>query len=473
MNDDTGQRAESRPRVVILGAGFAGLSAALALVREPVDVVIVDRQNYHLFQPLLYQVATAALSPADIAAPIRGIVGRFKNCSVLLDTIMHIDRGAREVHTAGGRRVGYDHLIVATGATHNYFGNDHWREFAPGLKRIEDATELRRRILMAFELAEMEENPDERDALMTFVVVGGGPAGVEMAGALAELARYTLARDFRHIKPEGTRVVLVDANDRLLRMFPERLSESAAKALKKIGVELVMNRRVDGIDEHCVRLGDHRINTRTVIWSAGVKASDAGKWLGVETDRAGRVPVDPFLRLEGDPRVHVIGDVASHRNPSGKVTPGLAPAAKQMGRYVASAIRGQVRGKPVGAAFRYRDFGQLATIGRHSAICDFGRFTVSGYPGWWLWGGAHIYFLIGFRNRIAVAANWFWSYLTFGRGIRLITGDIGAKDLGGRKREVVDEVLEAVAEEGRGPRVRGGGEMDQPDGTDGSCAWEA
>ncbi|MGM0813721.1 MAG: NAD(P)/FAD-dependent oxidoreductase [Pseudomonadota bacterium] len=450
MNGDTAQQDEGRPRVVILGAGFAGLSAALALARHPVDVVVVDRHNYHLFQPLLYQVATAALSPADIAAPIRGIVGRFPNCSVLLDSIAGVDRQAREVLTERGRRVGYDHLIVATGATHNYFGNDHWREAAPGLKRIEDATELRRRILMAFELAEMEEDPDERDALMTFVVVGGGPTGVEMAGALAELARYTLARDFRHIRPEGTRVVLVDANDRLLRMFPERLSRKAARALTKIGVELVMNCRVDGIDQHSVSLGERRINTRTVVWSAGVKASDAGKWLGVETDRSGRVPVDPFLRLEGDPRVYVIGDVASHQSTAGKVTPGLAPAAKQMGLYVARAIARHARGRPLGAPFRYRDMGQLATIGRHSAICDFGRVTVSGYPGWWLWGGAHIYFLIGFRNRLVVAANWFWSYLTFGRGIRLITGDIGAKGLRGRNDKVGDEVLEAAAEEGRG-----------------------
>ncbi|MCG5498920.1 NAD(P)/FAD-dependent oxidoreductase [Ectothiorhodospira variabilis] len=416
--------ANHRHRVVILGAGFAGLSAALKLARAPVDIVIIDRHNYHLFQPLLYQVATAALSPADIAAPIRGIVGRFPNVRVLLDTVEDVDRRTRRVYTAGGRHVPYDDLIVATGATHNYFGKDHWQQWAPGLKRIEDAIELRRRILLAFEQAEMEEDIATREALMTFVVVGGGPAGVEMAGAVAELARFTLARDFRNIQPENARVVLVDANERLLRPFPPSLSRKAAKTLGRLGVELILNARVDGMDANCVRIGSRVLPTHTVIWSAGVRASPAGRWLKVETDPAGRIPVDETLRLPQDPNIYVLGDVASHRNPDGSHTPGVAPAAKQMGRYAARHIASRLRDRPAPGPFRFRNPGQLATIGRHSALGHFGRLKVSGYPGWWLWGLAHIYFLIGFRNRLMVAANWFWSYLTFGRGVRLITGDM-------------------------------------------------
>jgi len=417
-------RQNERPRVVIIGAGFAGLTAALRLARQDVEVVVMDRHNYHLFQPLLYQVATAALSPADIAAPIRGIVGRLPNVSVLLDTVTDIDRDQRQVHTLSGRKVAYDWLVVATGATHNYFGNDHWHDFAPGLKRIEDATELRRRILVAFERAEMEEDPERREALMTFVIVGGGPTGVEMAGAVAELTRYTLAKDFRRIKPENTRVLLVDANDRVLRPFPEKLSKKACRSLERMGVEMVLNSRVDGVDENCVRIGEKIIPTETVIWSAGVKASPAGKWLGVETDGSGRVPVDEHLRLESDPRVFVVGDVAAHTNRDGTPTPGLAPAAKQQGRHAASVITAEIRGRELPKPFSYSDRGQLATIGRHSAVVKFGRLRFSGYIAWWFWGAAHIYFLIGFRNRLVVAANWFWSYLTFGRGIRLITGDV-------------------------------------------------
>ena len=427
------EKSRTRPRIVVLGAGFAGLTTTMSLAREPVDIVVMDRHNYHLFQPLLYQVATAALSPADIAAPIRGIVGKLPNVSVLLDTITDIDRDAREVHTLSGRSIDYDYLVVATGATHNYFGNDHWRDIAPGLKRIEDATELRRRILLAFERAEMEEDPERRKALMTFVIVGGGPTGVEMAGAVAELTRFTLARDFRHIKPENARVLLVDANDRVLRPFPEKLSKKACKSLERMGVQLVLNSRVDGMDENCVRIGDDVIPTETVIWSAGVKASPAGDWLDVETDRSGRIEVDERLRLPEDERVFVIGDVAAHTNPDGTPTPGLAPAAKQQGRYAARALAAICSGKQPPGPFRYRDYGQLATIGRHSAVVNLRGWRIAGWPGWWFWGLAHIYYLIGFRNRIVVAANWFWSYLTFGRGIRLITGDVQepARDSGG------------------------------------------
>lgn len=426
-------RQARTPRVVVLGAGFAGLRATLRLAREPVEVVIIDRHNYHLFQPLLYQVATAALSPADIAAPIRGIVGRLKNVSVLLDTVVGIDSECCEVHTLSGRTVNYDRLIIATGATHNYFGNEHWHRLAPGLKRIEDATELRRRILLAFERAEMEEDADRRAALMTFVIVGGGPTGVEMAGAVAELTRYTLARDFRRIRPENTRVLLVDANDRVLRAFPETLSRRACRSLERMGVELVLNARVDGLDEHCVRIGETRINTETVIWSAGVKASPAARWLGADSDSSGRIEVDERLRLPGDDRVYVVGDLAAHVNPDGTPTPGLAPAAKQAGLYAARCIAADLAGRKLPAPFRYRDHGQLATIGRHSAIVNYRGVHIAGYIGWWLWGFAHIYFLIGFRNRIVVAANWFWSYLTFGRGIRLITGDVQSSDPNSRK----------------------------------------
>lgn len=421
------QSSRKRPRVVVLGAGFAGLTTTMRLAREPVDVVVVDRHNYHLFQPLLYQVATAALSPADIAAPIRAIVGRFPNVSVLLDTITDIDRHTREVRTLSGRSIEYDYLVVATGATHNYFGNDHWQDIAPGLKRIEDATELRRRILLAFERAEMEEDPERRKALMTFVVVGGGPTGVEMAGAVAELTRFTLARDFRNIKPENARVLLVDANDRVLRPFPEKLSNRACRSLERMGVRLVLNSRVDGMDENCVRIGDTVIPTETVVWSAGVRASPAGRWLDVDTDPSGRIEVDAHLRLPDDERVFVIGDVAAHTNPDGSPTPGLAPAAKQQGKYTARMLAAICAGKQPPGPFRYRDYGQLATIGRHSAVVNLRGLRISGYLAWWFWGLAHIYYLIGFRNRIVVAANWFWSYLTFGRGIRLITGDVQKK----------------------------------------------
>ena len=418
------QNKTSSPRIVIIGAGFGGLAAALKLAREPVEIVIIDRQNYHLFQPLLYQVATAALSPADIAAPIRSIVRKFDNISVLLDTVTDIHRSRRQVETLAGRQIEYDYLIVATGATHNYFGHDEWQPFAPGLKRIEDATDLRRRILLAFERAEIEEDAERRTALMTFVIVGAGPTGVEMAGAVAELTRHTLARDFRRIKTEDARILLVDNGDRILRSFPESLSEIAHRSLESMGVELILNANVDEIECDGIRIGADRIPTRTVVWSAGVKASPVGQWLDVETDRAGRVMVDAHLLLPEDESIYVIGDTCAHRNPDGQDTPGLAPAAKQQGQYVARHLKARISRRRPPPPFQYRDHGQLATIGRHSAICDFGRWRLSGYLGWWLWGIAHIYFLISFRNRLLVAANWLWSYLTFGRGIRLITGTI-------------------------------------------------
>lgn len=421
------RESSEKPRVVILGAGFAGLTVALRLACKPVDVVIVDRHNYHLFQPLLYQVATAALSPADIAAPIRGILGHYDNVGVLLDTVTDIDRSRRRVYTLSGRAVEYDYLVVATGATHNYFGRDDWHDLAPGLKRIEDATELRRRILLAFERAEMEDDPERRKALMTFVIVGGGPTGVEMAGAMAELSRYTLASNFRRIRPENARIILADANERILRPFPEALSKRAQDSLERMGVELMLNRRVDDLDQHGVLMGEEWIASETVIWSAGVKASPAAQWLGVESNPAGQVAVRPNLCLPDDERVYVIGDVSLHQNPDDTPTPGLAPAAKQQGKHVCRDLLARVRDQRRPGDFVYKGRGQLATIGRHSAICNFGRLRITGYAGWWLWGVAHIFFLIGFRNRMVVAANWFWSYLTFGRGIRLITGDVAVQ----------------------------------------------
>ncbi|NDY96656.1 NAD(P)/FAD-dependent oxidoreductase [Wenzhouxiangella limi] len=416
-----------RPRVVILGAGFAGLTVAMRLACQPVEIVIIDRHNYHLFQPLLYQVATAALSPADIAAPIRGILGHFDNIQVLLDTVTNIDRDRCQIQTLSDRRIDYDYLVIATGATHNYFGRDEWHELAPGLKRIEDATELRRRILLAFERAEIEENPARRQALMTFVIVGGGPTGVEMAGAMAELTRFTLARNFRRIQPENARIILADANERLLRPFPEALSEKARRSLERMGVEMKLGTRVDHLDRHGVRMEQDKIATETVIWSAGVKASPAADWLGVDSNAAGQVAVEADLQLPGDDRIYLVGDVCQHINPDQQPTPGLAPAAKQQGKHVARDLIARIRGRRRPGAFVYKGRGQLATIGRHSAICNFGQVRVTGYAGWWLWGAAHIYFLIGFRNRVVVAANWFWSYLTFGRGIRLITGDVAVK----------------------------------------------
>jgi len=318
------------PRVVILGAGFAGLTAAQRLAGAPVDVTVIDRHNYHLFQPLLYQVATAALSPADIATPIRGILGRHDNIEVLLDTVTGIDRDEQCVRTLSGRCIPYDYLVIATGATHSYFGNDEWAEVAPGLKRIEDATHVRRRILLAFEKAEMSDDPDEREALLTFVIVGGGPTGVEMAGAVAELARFTLARDFRHIKPGAARIILIEAGSRVLKAFPERLSERARQSLENMGVDVRLNERVTEITSRHVAIDDHRIPARTTIWGAGVQASPAGDWLNAETDRSGRIIVDSQLRVPGDDRIYALGDTACCEDANGIVSPGLAPAAKQI-----------------------------------------------------------------------------------------------------------------------------------------------
>ena len=413
-----------QPRVVIIGAGFGGLWTAKTLANAPVEVIVIDRENYHLFQPLLYQVATAALSPADVAAPIRGIVGGYQNITVMLGEVVGVDVAARAVAITGGRRVSYDYLVLATGARHAYFGHDDWEAFAPGLKRIEDATEIRRRILIAFERAENETDANERQCLMSLLIVGGGPTGVELAGAIAELTRRALAKDFRNIDPRGTRILLVEAGPRLLPSFPQDLSDDALRRLERLGVEVRLGAPVTAVDASGVTIGTARIEARTVIWAAGVAASPAGQWIGAKCDRAGRIEVDPDLSVRGHPEIFAIGDTALTPNASGKPLPGVAPVAKQQGRYVGRLIKVRLRNAERVEPFRYRDYGNLATIGRKAAVIDFGWIRLRGFVAWLIWMVAHIYFLIGFWNRIIVALNWLWAYFTFQRGARLITGPI-------------------------------------------------
>ena len=413
-------RDEATPRVVIVGAGFGGLSAATALARAPVQITVIDERNYHLFQPLLYQVATAGLSPADIAAPIRGILSRQKNARVLLGRVRGVDQ-TRRVVLLRDREVPYDWLIVATGARHAYFGHDEWAAVAPGLKNIDDATKLRREILTAFERAEDETDPAEQKRLMTFVVVGGGATGVEMAGAIAELAKVALARDFRAIDTKMSRIILIEAGPRVLPAFPESLSAVAQSSLEKLGVEVRLGQAVTNCDQAGVALGAETIPCHTIMWAAGVMASAAARWLGAEHDRAGRVIVASNLTLPGRPEIFVIGDTALARDRAGKPLPGVAPVAKQQGKYVARLLKARLAQAPAPAPFRYRDLGNLATIGRGFALVDFGRIRLTGHIAWLFWSCAHIYFLIGFRSRIVVALDWLWSYITFQRGARLIT----------------------------------------------------
>jgi len=408
-----------RPQVVIAGAGFGGLEATKSLAKIEADVTLVDAQNHHCFQPLLYQVATAALSPADIAWPIRAIVREQKNVHVIMARVTGVDVQARCLHT-NEVQLPYDYLILATGATHSYFGHDDWARFAPGLKRIADATEIRRRFLIAFERAELVENDAERQRLLTFVVVGGGATGVEMAGALAEVAQRTLRHDFRHIDPRRSRIVLIEAGPRLLPAFPQKLSDYAARSLQMMGVEVELGRMVTVCDAQGVSLQDGRIDAATVIWAAGVVASPAAAWIGAEHDRAGRIKVNPDLTVPGRPEIFAIGDTASVTDREGRPVPGIAPAAKQMGHYVAKVIAARAEGKPPPGPFVYRHLGDLATIGRKSAVVKLGVFQLTGFLGWLFWSAIHIYFLIGIRNRFVVALNWLWSYMTFQRGARLI-----------------------------------------------------
>ena len=416
------QAQPGRLRVVVVGAGFGGLSAVRALRDVPVDITVIDRRNFHLFQPLLYQVATAGLTPSDIAWPIRSILRAQRNARVVLGTVQGVDAEAREVVLADGSRYGYDWLVLATGASHNYFGNEHWSTVAPGLKRVDDATGIRRRLLMAFERAELCDDPQERARLMTFVIIGGGPTGVELAGAIAELARRALACDFRRIDPRQTRIVLLEGGPRLLAAFPGKLSAYAGRALEKLGVEVRVASRVTACDEHGVAVNNERLGAGTILWAAGVAASPAAQWVAAPADRVGRALVQADLSVSGKPGVFAIGDTAAMTSADGASVPGIAPAAKQAGEHVARVIAAAVQGKAPPPAFRYRHKGSLATIGRHEAVIDFGRFTLSGWLAWWVWGLAHVYFLIGMRNRLLVAGQWMFSYITFGRGARLITG---------------------------------------------------
>jgi len=411
------------PNVVIIGGGFGGLWAARALRRASVTVTLVDRRNHHLFQPLLYQVATAALSPADIAAPIRGVLRRQRNTDVVMGEVVDVDRAARQILLADGTRMAYDYLIVATGATHAYFGHPEWEPLAPGLKTVEDATEIRRRFLLAFEAAEQEADDDARRALLTFVVVGAGATGVEMAGAMAEIARKSLSRDFRHIDPSLARVVLVEGGPRVLAAYDEKLSAYAQRALARIGVQVRLNSIVTSIDGDGVYVGDEFIAARNVVWAAGVTASPLGKRLDAQTDRVGRVQVEPDLSLPGDPRVFVLGDLANATGPDGKPYPGVAQVAMQGGTHAARMIVADLKG---GARrpFRYRDKGSMATIGRRSAVLQSKVMNLKGWPAWMAWLLIHVLFLIGFRNRLSVLMQWGWTYFTWQRGARLITGPV-------------------------------------------------
>ncbi len=404
----------------MVGAGFGGLAAVRALASAPVRVTVVDRRNHHLFQPLLYQVATAALSPGDIAAPIRHVLRRQRNAEVVLAEVDGVDAVNRRLSLGDGGVLSYDFLVVATGATHSYLGHDGWRPLAPSLKTVEDALEIRRRILTAFERAEREPEQDARRAWMSFVLVGAGPTGVELAGAIAEIARKTLASDFRHISPASARVVLVEAVDRVLPTFPDSLSRSARRQLERIGVEVRTGARVGDVDAEGVTVSGERIPARTVLWCAGVAASPVGRLLGANLDRAGRVPVTRSLSLPGHPEVFVIGDLAAVAQPDGSLVPGVAPAALQQGRHAARNVLRAARGLPP-LPFRYRDKGLLATIGRAAAVARLGRLELSGPLAWLSWLFVHILYLVGFRNRIAVLWQWAWSYLTFDRGARLIT----------------------------------------------------
>lgn len=411
----------SKPRIIIVGAGFGGLAVASRLGKLPAAITLIDRQNHHLFQPLLYQVATAGLSPADIAWPVRHLMRGQANTRVLMGEVTAVDAVRKQVVLDAGL-VPYDLLVLATGASHGYFGQDEWAPHAPGLKTLDDATAIRRRILLAFERAEVAADPVEARRLLTVVIVGGGPTGVELAGAVAELARRALARDFRAIDPRQTRVVLVEAGPRLLASFPESLSAYTQRALERLGVEVRLGRAVTHCDAGGVRLGEERVVAGTVVWAAGVAASPAARWLAVEADRAGRVPVQPDLRAPGHDDIWVIGDTALARNPDGAVLPGIAPVAKQQGAFVAGEIAARLAGGAGAGAFVYRDRGLLATVGRKAAVIAYRNLRLTGWPAWWLWGAAHVYFLVSLRNRLIVVTQWLWSYLLFERGARLITG---------------------------------------------------
>ena len=413
------------PHVVIVGAGFGGLEAAKKLGQEAVRVTVIDRTNHHLFQPLLYQVATAALSPADIAAPIRGILSEFSNTDVILAEVKSVDVAAKTVNI-GDREIAYDYLILATGARHSYFGHDEWEKLAPGLKSLEDAVEVRRRLLLAFEYAEKITDEAAKAAAMTFVVIGGGPTGVEMAGAIAEISRYTLAKDFRHIDPASARVILVEGEQRVLSSFPEDLSARAMEQLKQLGVDVRTGIHAKNLTDAGVEVGDEFIPCRVKIWAAGNMASFVGETMGVPVDKARRVIVNEDLSIPGHPEVQVIGDLANFTRQDGKPLPGVSPVAMQQGRHAARNILAMIAGRKP-QRFRYWDKGSMATIGRNKAVADLNFIHLSGLPAWVVWLFVHIIFLVGFRNRIVVLTEWAWAYLTFNKGARLITRNFQAE----------------------------------------------
>lgn len=418
--------AERVPHIVVVGAGFGGLEFTRAAAKLPVKITLVDQRNHHLFQPLLYQVATTSLATSEIAWPIRHLVKRFANVTTLLGRVVGVDKDKRLVRLADGGDIAYDTLVLATGARHAYFGHDEWEPFAPGLKTLEDATTIRRKILLAFEEAERETDLSRREALMTLVIIGGGPTGVELAGTIAELARVTLKGEFRSIDTSKARVVLIEAGDRVLGSFKPDLSDYARHALEKLGVTVEFGNPVTECSADGVTFGGRFLPAKTIIWAAGIAASPAAEWLGAEADRAGRTKVLPDLTVAGHPEIFVIGDTASMTRPEGRPVPGIAPAAKQAGRYVASVIRARLAGQGASAPFAYRHEGDLATIGKWAAVFDRGRLHFTGWLAWWLWGVAHIFFLIGLRNRLAVALSWLWIYFSGQRSSRLITQ--GAED---------------------------------------------
>nr|WP_314261281.1 NAD(P)/FAD-dependent oxidoreductase [uncultured Devosia sp.] len=418
----------ARHRVVIVGSGFGGLAAAQELAGADVDLTLIDRRNHHLFQPLLYQVATASLSPSEIAWPIRHILRKRRDVTTLLATVTGVDMDGKAVLLEDGSRVPYDSLILATGARHAYFGHDEWEQFAPGLKTLEDATTIRRKLLLAFEAAEREPDPDKRRALLTFVIIGAGPTGVELAGAISELARVTLKGEFRQSDPASARVVLVEAANKVLGNFREELSDYSLKALKDLGVEVILGQPVTTVDKDGLVHGETRLDAECIIWAAGVQASPAAQWLGVEPDKAGRVKVLPDLTVPGHPEILVVGDTATVNKPDGKPVPGVGDAAKQAGKHAARLLAQRLRGDASPMPFRYKHAGDLATIGKKAAVIDFGWLQLRGWIAWWVWGIAHIYFLIDIKNRLSVAMSWLWIYLSGQRSARLITqGDAEKK----------------------------------------------
>jgi NADH dehydrogenase len=418
------ENTSERPRIVIVGGGFGGLAAVSELKGVDAEITLVDRRNHHLFQPLLYQVATTSLSPSEIAWPIRHLVHRRPEVTTILDAVTWVDTVANAVLLESGAPIPFDYLILATGAQHAYFGHDDWEPFAPGLKTLEDATAMRRRLLTAFERAELETDPERREALLTFAIIGAGATGVELAGAIIELARITLKGDFRNIRPENARVVLIEAGPRVLANFRPEMSAYAERALQELGVEVELGKPVTSVREGAVDYGGTTLRAETILWAAGVLASPAAKWLGVEADRAGRILVNPDLSVPGHPNVFAVGDTVAAKTPDGKPVPGIGDAAKQGGRHAARVIKARLRGRADDLPFRYSHLGDIATIGRSRALIDFGWLRLTGWIGWWAWGLAHIYFLIGLKNRIFIALNWLWIYLTGYRSARLITQDM-------------------------------------------------